>query len=286
MKYFNSMNCLFKLLHIPFFWLLFFNFTVTVSSAQAPGYMGRLAFLKGDFGFMVSNGPTADNKGLDFNDDSLYKGGESGFAFNTKYSLQAGYVISRRTSLLLEYAQSKTGMEGTVITANPLDPSTAFSHDLFYNVTASTYSLGVQWSYLLKRNGLAPMGPFIAITLNHHRAEWNDLEEYGQLFNGLVEYSDLGIDLTYSYWSSSLALGKNRIIGNRFMISAEYRFTVPFAILNSFSEETIQPYPDNSFRTASDLPQYNSKELDNNAFARLTLHEMSFFKVGFGVMLF
>jgi len=236
------------------------------ASAQSPGYMGMRFFLKPEFSSTVAfSNPTANNKG----GQNPYTG-DLKFGLNTRYGIQAGYVLSRRSVVVAEGSYTKTGMLMYAST-----PSLAFpnggqdQHTLFYNLGGPELGVGIQ-TYATNRGSLAPLGPFFAA-----RARFSFLK--GEVFdhkidysgdNGSVGHGPLGIDPRYTHLALGIEFGTHHIVADHILLGISAEFNLGFRNLFSSASSTSE----------------NQDVFIDTASRRMNAHSIFFFKIGAGYL--
>lgn len=252
--------------HQTFLWVLLLGMAGGLS-AQAPGYLGKRFFVKPEFSsmFALSN-PTAGNRGV-----NTYADAGDRLGFNTRFGLQAGYALSRRSALTLEASYMNTGMIATASTPSNLYPDGFDDHYLFYNLGGPEVGISLQ-TYNPLRGSIAPMGFFTAWRLRMAFLSGTVKERQVSYYQGDASagYQEPDINPAYNQLTVGLEFGQNIIIADRLLLSISAEVNIPPFNLNL--EEEYDPYGG------------NQAAFDYAASERMRWHSLLMFKIGAGYL--
>ncbi len=237
--------------------------TIYYTSAQSPGYMGMRFFLKPDFSSIVAvSNPTANNQGGKDTQTEKWR-----FGLNTRFGIQAGYVLSRSLVAVLEGSHVNTGMWSQASTQSLIYPLGEDHHTLFYNIGGPEIGMSVQ-SYRLKRGSLAPLGAFWAARarVSFLSGEVKEHQTYYSGNNASAGHGPLGIDPRHTHVAVGAEFGANQIVADRILIglSAELNLSVS-----------------RWFLAPSGL-SYNQSSFIGDAAQRMSAHSLFLIKLGAG----
>ncbi len=268
--------------------VLLFTCLLTACSAisQTAGYLGNRFYLKADLGLTMSVGPTAANRG--FSQDALYGNGNSGFALSHQYGVQAGFAYARHRAVLLEYHQYETGMKSTASTNEVNDPVRSGgydNHELFYSLKSRSAGMGWQF-FVLNKGSLAPFGNFLSLYLNWHFVSGDIIDKRTQYSSPSAPkfHGNLGFEPKTSFAFGGAGIGQNFILFDRVMLGYEWRFNLPFRLLEISSNGFLPNKSNSLFDTEPEV--YNFREFENDAFKRTFQHNLFYYKIGVGLLLF
>lgn len=249
---------------------LTFSLISCLHAQKAPGYMGRRLFIRPEIAYAPTlRGPTANNRG-----GADYTYGEQGtrFGFNTKYGVQAGYVVSRSIAWSLEGSYMATGL---VVNANT--PSILFQnnfdlHSLFYKLSGP--EIGLAWSMFdILNGGVAPMGTYISLRARMAFLKGEVLDKRTTYYrnNSSAGHLPLGITPTYEHLTLGLELGRQMMIGDRLVLSLSV-------------EGNLAPAQYISFVLGSSSSDTNQGQFNSAARDRMLTHSIVMFKTGVGYL--
>ncbi len=254
-----------------------------------PGYMGKR--LLGELhaaaipAFLPWSGPTVDNTGGKQYGD----GGNSKIGLSWRIGGRAQYIVGRRTSLLLGYEYTNTGVAFTAKTP-PINASTtsdisiiADEHDLFMRLRCYAAEIGAENS--IEFGMLAPLGGYARYTLQY---EWLN----GALLKSTTRYQNgdalgarsLGLQVPKG-WDVNLGLeiGTRYILRDRLTLTIGIKTHLPimafFATPIDNSEEEYRIFHEDYF-------EYNQYAFQRAARERLTVHSLMMVNIGIGIFLF
>ena len=234
-----------------------------VASAQAPGYMGMRFFLKPEFSSTVALlNPTANNQG---GQDSGT--GKRSFGLNTRYGIQAGYVLSRSRVAVLEVSYVKTGMSLSVSTPSLTSPDNRDYHSLFYNLSGPELGLGIQ-AYPNGVGSLAPLGAFWAARTRVSFLSGEVFEHQISYYegDGSAGHGPLGIAPHYIHFALGLEIGSHHIVADHILLGIGAELNLATGLLTSSS--------------AID----NQGEFSKAASRRMAFHSFLLFKISAGYL--
>jgi len=264
--------------------LLLLVYIPITSNAQAPGYLGKRAYLGFTFSSSPANiGPTQNNNGRNF------FGNENKRSWGINYELEANcsYTINRLISVGLNIGQYYTGVVSTAETPSlarellPVQNDFFDSHDLFYRLNVKSLSIVVN-KYKLSKGALAPFGNHIFFGLKRYFISGEIIDKrttYEPLFEVIgrrVGHKNLEIDDELSYYSFLIGWAKNQIFWDRVILKTGIRFAVP-----------ISSAPINAIAETSSIESFQNQELYNsNTYKRIFRHELFRIDLGVGFLLF
>ena len=252
--------------HPSFLWVLLLGMAGGMS-AQAPGYLGKRFFVKPEFSsmFALSN-PTANNAGTD-----TYGSQGDRLGFNTRYGLQVGYALSRRSAVTLETGYMNTGMVLSATTPSFLYDGGYDAHYLFYNLGGPEVGISLQ-TYNPLRGSIAPMGFFTAWRLRMAFLNGYILDKQTTYYNNEASagHSALGINPAYNQLTVGVELGQNIIVADRIVLSISAEVNIPPFNLNL----------DESYNYDAG----NQGAFDYAASNRMRWHSLFMIKVGAGYL--
>ncbi|MEQ1744695.1 MAG: hypothetical protein ABMA02_04670 [Saprospiraceae bacterium] len=235
--------------------------------AQAPGYLGKRFFVKPEFSsmFALSN-PTAGNRGTD-----TYGGAGDRLGLNTRFGLQIGYALTRRSALTVEASYMNTGMIADAYTPSVQFPDGADYHYLFYNLGGPEVGIAYQ-TYNPLRGSIAPMGFFTAWRLRMAFLSGKVIEDQISYYNGDSSFGPkpLDTDASYNQFTVGVEFGQNIIVADRLVLSISAELNIPPFNFN-FEEEGS---------SGSDNQSY----FDYAAAERMRWHSLFMFKIGAGYL--
>jgi hypothetical protein len=250
--------------------------------AQIPGYLGKRFFLNAENWSMPAlQNPTANNKGWG---DNIYGSTGGGFAFNTTWSAQAGYAVSRTRVLSLSADYMRTGMILDLYT-----PSQSFFaqsgeqdyHYLFYNLKGPGLTLG-WYSFNPNKGSLAPMGFYNGWSLRAQFIQGEILDKrtsYYYLEDG-VKHAPLGVESSKLIGSLGWEFGYNTIYFDRMVFSLGCRLSIPLNVrqLSYIMSESTPEF--------ESYEETNQAEFDKAVVSRMALHNLANLKIGVGYLIF
>ena len=264
--------------------LLFLIYIPILTNAQAPGYLGKRAHL----GFTFSSSPAISGPTQNNNGDNFF-GEENKRSWGINYELEANfsYTINRFMSLGLNVGQYYTGMVSTAQTASrarellPVQNDFVDLHDLFYRLNIKSFSI-VFNKYKLSKGALAPFGNHISFGLKRYFISGEIIDKkttYDPLFEVIgrtVGHRNLEIDDKLSYYSFLIGWAKNQVFWDKIILKTGIHFAVPLG------SEQIAAILENS----SIEPFENQELYKDNAYKRISRHELIRIDVGVGFLLF
>ncbi|MEM1323017.1 MAG: hypothetical protein AAGG75_22315 [Bacteroidota bacterium] len=264
--------------------LLFLASIPLLTTAQAPGYLGRRAFI----GFTFSSspaisGPTQNNNGENFFGNS----NDRSWGINYELEANLSYVISRSMSLGLNLGQYYTGMTTTAETPSlarellPFQNDYFDSHDLFYRLNVKSLSIVVN-KYKLAKGALAPFGNHVFFGLKRHFISGEIIDKrttYESSFEeigNVVGHRNLEIDDQLAYFSFLFGWARNQIFWDKFILKTGIRFAIPLGVA-----------PINAIFDNNAYEPFERQELyEDNVYNRLVRHEFVRVDVGVGFLIF
>ncbi len=232
-------------------------------SAQTPGYMGMRFFLKPEFSSAVAFfNPTANNRGGGDDPET----GKTRFGLNTRYGLQAGYVLSRKWVAALEGSHIKTGMPLQVETASVAFPNKKDSHELFYNIGGPEFGVSFQ-SYNLNKGNLAPLGAYVALRARASFLKGEIFEQTTTYYNNAsaLGHRPLGIDARFTNVNLGIEIGSHHIVADHILLGVGAELNLSMG---------LHVTPDT----------HNQEEFNRVVSNRISRHSLFFFKLSAGYL--
>lgn len=227
--------------------------------AQAPGYLGKRFFAKPEFSSMYALSKTAEESNT-----------VGGF-FNTRYGLQLGYALSRRSAVTVEASYMNTGMSMSAYTPSILINGSSDEHYLFYNLGGPEIGISLQ-TYNPLRGSIAPMGFFTAWRLRMAFLSGDVVEDRISYAGGDASAGHQPLDISpkYNQLTVGLEFGQNIIVADRLALSFSVEFNIaPFNL---------------NLDDSNNSSDGNQGIFDFTAAERMRWHSLFMVKVGAGYL--